>query len=126
MNQSEAQAIARHTGQAIYTWTCETHGQTDHSVKHGNCLMCFTKDGYRRKPGAYDTAPPNSARIAARRSGATSYPGQCDLHGDVQRSTIHGTCLQCYTSAGVPRSAKVNTLGVYIDKAGVVQVSPGA
>lgn len=123
MHQNEARALARFERQAIYAWTCEVHGPADHSVKHGKCLLCFNRDGYRRSQLA---AGGNSARIEARRAGAASYPGECVLHGEVRRSTIHGTCLECYSTAGRPRSASVNTLGVYIDKKGDVQIAPGA
>jgi hypothetical protein len=43
-----ARAVARRDGEKTYRDVCPEHGETDHSVAHGKCLMCFTTAGVRR------------------------------------------------------------------------------
>jgi hypothetical protein len=82
----------------LYPATCPTHGQAMHYMKSNRCSKCYTARGNPRSNESR-----NTARLAARASGATTYMGTCGTHGTVAHHTIRGKCLTCYNSLGYPR-----------------------
>jgi len=81
-----------------YPARCEVHGTSLHDIANNRCLECYTRSGKARQG-----AGPNTARLAARSTGATSYMATCAIHGEHPHHTIRGKCLGCFNSLGYPR-----------------------
>lgn len=86
-----------------YPAQCEVHGEALHFMASNKCMECFDKVGRRRGTKG---RPGNPVRVAARKSGASSYIATCTIHGDVPHHTIRGKCLKCFNSLGYPRKAQ--------------------
>lgn len=87
--------IAISQQQDTYT---DTKGQV-RSV-HDNAILSVGDNPGRRGPKG------DQLRIAARSVGATVYPKECDVHGMVPHSVLHGKCLSCYNTTGAERKAE--------------------
>lgn len=90
---------ARLLNKRSYPDKCTIHGETEHSVLRGICLTCFNTNGDPRVDPDSRATP----RRISRRYGLHTYLDECHKHGQTEFSTLHGKCLQCFTTAGVHR-----------------------
>lgn len=92
-----ARAVARAAGKASYRSVCGVHGEADHGVRYGKCLVCFTADGHPRR------GPVLTERTEARKRGVKFYTADCPEHGPAPFYTSRGLCSHCFNGAGDKR-----------------------
>ncbi len=95
---------ARLTYKDKYQAFCDTHGTTEFSVRHGQCLECYTSLGKLRASYNMET------RATARNNGQKTYKAHCNIHGTTEFSVRIGKCLTCFTEMGIARSSAVESM----------------